>query len=766
MTYAEPPPPRIPRRFDPDRRRPIEEHLPQWWQRRRQRKRARLAAMTRSRRMWRRVGLSFVWLLGLIAAIMASAVVLFYTLSNVPRPADLPVPQAALVQYSDGSVLTQLGTNRIPVPLSKVPQQVRWAVLAAEDRNFYSEPGVSIKGTLRAALHDVVGGDVQGGSGITQQYAKNAYLNDSRTLSRKLRELAIAVKLSRQYSKDQILEWYLNTVYFGRGTYGIEAASEAYFGVGVEKLNVAQGALLAGLLRSPGYYDPAANPGPAHERWRYVMDGLVTTHHLTAEREAKIAFPKTRPDHSHSTSDPNGLIGAAVTRELEQLGINEATINTKGLRIRTTIDHAAQTDAIDAIHQAFANLTPKQRNMKNALVAVDPHSGAVIAYYGGPNGKNYAGKQDYFDYAGEGWRPPGSSFKPYTLAAALSQNLRGNKPAYSINSIVDGSQTRVIDGTTIKNDPSDAEYAGHVTLAFAMKVSLNTAFDGLASDIGPSNVATTAWAAGIPQTHDGKRTLTSADGKTHFGIGIGDYAVRPLDQAVGFATFADGGITHPGYLVQEVTDAQGHVLFRHKDASKRAFDARVANDVTVTLKPVSGFSGVALDNRESAAKTGTEGIESGPDEGRNSDAWMVGYTPQVSTAVWVGSGNSTQAIYNAGGGNEYGRDLPGKAWKAFMDSYLSGKPALSMPSNQQIFNGQDAYTPPPPTPTTTATPTPTPSTPSAAPSRTPTSRRPTPTPSLTSPTPTTASPTLTPTPTTSSPTPTGSRPTQSPAPAG
>jgi membrane peptidoglycan carboxypeptidase len=763
MSDAAPPPPRIPRRFDPNRHRPIEAHLPQRWQRHRQRKRARLAAMTRTRRIWRRIGLSFIWLLGFIAAVMAGAVVLFYTFGNVPRPQDLPVPQAAIVQYSDGSALAQLGTNRIPVPLTKVPAQVRWAVLAAEDRNFYSEPGVSIKGTLRAALHDIIGGDVQGGSGITQQYAKNAYLNDSRTLSRKLRELAIAVKLSRQYSKNQILEWYLNTVYFGRGTYGIEAASEAYFGMGVDKLNLAQGALLAGLLRSPGYYDPAANPGPARERWRYVMDGLVTTHHLTAEQEATIAFPKTRPDHSHSTSDPNGLIGAAVTNELEQLGINEATINTKGLRIRTTIDRAAQTDAIDAIHQTFSDLTPKQRNMKNALVAVDPQSGAIVAYYGGPNGKNYAGRQDYFDYAGQGWRPPGSSFKPFTLATALSQNLRGTKPAYAINSIVDGSQTRVIDGTTIKNDPSDAQYAGHVTLAFAMKVSLNTAFDGLASDIGPSNVADTAWAAGIPKTRGGKRTLTSSDGTTNFGIGIGDYPVRPLDQAVGFATFADGGITHQGYLVQQVSDAQGHVLYEHKDTGKRAFDARVANDVTVTLKPVPGFSGVALDDRESAAKTGTEGIESGPGEGRNSDAWMVGYTPQVSTAVWVGSGNSTQAIYNAEGRNEYGRDLPGKAWKAFMDSYLAGKPAASMASSQQIFNGQDAYTPPPPTPTTTATPT---STPSTSPSSAPTSRRPAPTPSVTLPTPTTPSVTVTPTSTTPTPTQTRSRPTRSPTPTG
>jgi membrane peptidoglycan carboxypeptidase len=720
----EAPPPRIPRRLDPYKRRPIEAHLPRWWRRRRQRRRTRLAAMTRAQRIWRRIGLNVVWLLGFIAAIMVAAVVGFYTLSNVPRPEDLPVPQAALVEYSDGSTLAQLGTNRIPVPLAEVPEQVRWAVLSAEDRSFYSEPGVSIKGTLRAALNDVRGGDTQGGSGITQQYVKNAYLNSSRTLSRKLRELAIAVKLSRQYSKDQILEWYLNTVYFGRGTYGIEAASQAYFGVSVDKLSVGQGALLAGLLRAPSYYDPAANPGPAHDRWRYVMDGLVDTHHLTTAQEARIAFPKTLPDRSNSTSDPNGLVADAVKLELEQLGIDEAMINTKGLRIRTTIDKAAQSHAISAIQQTFTGLTAKQRNMKNALVAENPQTGAILAYYGGPNGTNYAGRPDYFDYAGQGWRPPGSSFKPYTLAAALTQNLAGKQPAYSINSVVDASQTRVINGTPISNDPSDAQYSGHVTLAFAMKVSLNTAFDGLAADIGPKNVAATAWAAGIPKTRGGKPTLTSNDGMTHFGIGIGDYPVRPIDQAVGFGTFANGGVEHNGYLVQEVTDANGQVLYRHKATGRRALDPRVANDVTLTLEPVAGFSGVALDGRQSAAKTGTEGILSGPDASKNSDAWMVGFTPQVSTAVWVGSGDSTHAIYNADGGNEYGRDLPGKAWKLFMDNYLAGRQVLPMPTTQQIFNGQDAYTPPP------STPTPTPSTPSPTPTFTP------PTPTVTVPLPT------------------------------
>src|SRR5262249_34778916 len=185
-------------------------------------------------------------------------------------------------------------------------------------------------------------------------------------------------------------------------------------------------------------------------------------------QELATKFPKTKADQSDSTSDPDGLIADAVKNELQQIGISEATINTKGLRIKTTVNRSAQADAVNAVRQTFTGLTAKQRNMKNALVAENPQTGAILAYYGGPNGKNYAGQPDYFDYAGQGWRPPGSSFKPFTLATALTQTIqgKGQQPGYTINTVVDGSQTRIIDGTPISNDPSDAQYSGHVSLAF------------------------------------------------------------------------------------------------------------------------------------------------------------------------------------------------------------------------------------------------------------------------------------------------------------
>jgi membrane peptidoglycan carboxypeptidase len=320
-----------------------------------------------------------------------------------------------------------------------------------------------------------------------------------------------------------------------------------------------------------------------------------------------------------------------------------------------------------------------------------------------------------------GCRPPGSSFKPFTLATVLTDNLQGKQPQLAINSIVNGNFTVTIDGTQISNDPSDRPYSGQVTIANAMKFSLNTTFDLLASQVGPSNVAATAHAAGVSKICGGHPTLQNADGSTSFGIGIGDYPVRVIDMADGFGTFANGGTTHGPYFVRQVTDSQGAVVYQHRDPGVRSLDPKVANDVGVTLAPVAAWSGVPLaDGRPSAAKTGTEGIQSGPDSGQNSDAWMVGYTPQVSAAVWVGSGNSTTAIKDAYGQQEYGRDLPGRTWKMFMDSYLAGAPQLSMPTTQQIVDGDNPeppYAPPPPPPPPSSSPPNTPST--SAPPRSP-----------------------------------------------
>lgn len=717
---------------------------PQWYRRRRLAVRTRVAAMSRRRRVWRRVGILGTWFLAFVAVLLVVAVVAFYQLSDVVTPDKIKTDQVATILYSDGSVMARIGAeNRTDISIGDVPEQVKWAVLAAEDRNYYSNPGISISGTLRAAWNDVTGGQTQGGSGITQQYVKNAYLNADQTLSRKLRELAIAVKLDRNYSKDTILEYYLNTIYFGRGAYGIEAAARQYFGVDAKALNVAQGAVLASLIRSPGYYDPAVNPQAATDRFLYVLDGMVSTGHLTQAEADATKYPPVLPPGGTGlgASGTLGLIVSQVKNELQADGIDESTLNTRGLTIQTTIDPRAQFDAAQAIQQTYGNLAPYQQNIKKALVATDPNTGAVLAYWGGVNNES-----DYHDYAGQTCQAPGSSFKPYTLAVGLTNAITGVKPSYALGSVVDGSSPQVIAGTKIANDPSDAAYSSSsITVARSMEVSLNTVFDAMANAVGPDKVAALAHKAGISETCGGQPTLVDVDangkstGQTSFGIGIGDYPVRTIDQAVGFSTFADGGNYRPAYFINKITAADGAVLFQHADKPTQAVDPRVANDVTVSLVPVAGFSRNSLAaSRPSASKTGTVGIEycldgKQPDQttdangncdqvGQNSSAWTVGFTPAVSVASWAGSGDSVHAIYSSGHGTEYGRDLPGRAWKTFMDTYLADTPVQKLPTQAQISTSGTASKPtypttyapprsssaPPPTVSASVTPPPSP----------------------------------------------------------
>lgn len=662
-----------------------------WWRRRRAAKKRRLARMSRRKRVLRRIGLIGTWVLGVLAVLMTALAVTVYSVAHVPSPDELQTNQTAVLQYADGSAMAYItgGENRTDVKLSQVPQYVQDAVIAAEDRGFYTEPGVSIRGTVRAAVNDVLGRSTQGGSTITQQYVKNAYLNSDQTLTRKLKELAISLKLSRQYSKHDILQNYLNTIYFGRQAYGIEAAAKAYFGVDISKVTVAQGALLAAVIKSPEYYDPAITPSAAKGRWNYVVDGMVAIGKLTKPQRDALKFPTTvKPHQASSVLDgPLGLVWRQVKTELSTDGIDPAAINTKGLRITTTIDRSAQVAAQNAIAQTYADLQPFQANLRPALAAVNPQTGAVIAYYGGKDGSG-------LDYV-QAWRPPGSSFKPYVMATALTQNLQGKKPAYTIQSVFDGSSPQTIDGLPFQNDPTDPS-SGSYTLKQATTLSLNTVFGKLTSLAGPANVVRTARAMGIPATESdtgpnpGAKTLMRGASPDDY-VGIGNYPVRILDQAAGYATLASGGVQRSPYFIQKVTDAKGDVLYEHKDHGKRVLDPRVANDTTLAMEDVASTSGIGLDSgRPVAAKTGTVGIQ---DTGDSSDGWTVGFTPQVSAASWVGS-DKVEPIYNSNHGSEYGRDLAGSAWQKFMNGYLDHKPVVQLPTKQEI--GQPAG------PTTTA----------------------------------------------------------------
>ncbi|NDI00029.1 MAG: penicillin-binding protein, partial [Actinobacteria bacterium] len=344
----------------------------------------------------------------------------YFTVS-VPDANAFVNSQSTIIQYSNGEEIGRIGSeNRQIVPLAKIPMNVRHAVLAAEDRGFYSNRAFSVTGIARAVLNNLRGGSLQGGSTITQQYAKTAFLTPERTIQRKIKELVIAIKLENQLSKDQIFESYLNTIYFGRGSYGVQTAAQQYFNRNVDQLTNAQAIVISCILRSPGFYDPSyskENEKRLTDRFDYVVKGMVEAKWLSPEDAAKIKFPTIAPRvTSGSLSGPKGHIIEAVSKELKKLGFTEEQLQVGGLVIKTTIDQKAQTAAVDAINKLTPTKVPE--NLHIALVAIRPGTGEIVAMYGGAD---YLKRQ--LNDATQAIALAGSTFKPFALIAALEAGI-------------------------------------------------------------------------------------------------------------------------------------------------------------------------------------------------------------------------------------------------------------------------------------------------------------------------------------------------------
>jgi membrane peptidoglycan carboxypeptidase len=632
--------------------------------------------------------LRWIVLTGLLVSILAPllALVVGWLVFSAPSPAVVAAArkQATIIVASDGK--TEVGRyvpdegNRILVSLSQVPVHVQNAVLTAEDRSFRSNPGFDIGAIARAAGEQLTGGS-GGGSTITQQYVKVVTGHDEYSLLRKFREVIVAAKITKRESKDQILQDYLNTIYFGRGAYGIQAASQAYFGKNVDGLTVSEAAVLAGLIRSPSGLDPATDLAAAQARWNEVLNGMVEQGWLSPADRAVQQYPKTLPLSQASQvlgvpTDDRAHIVDRVLEELNRQGINRAQLADSGGRILTTIDPRAQQIARDAVR---TELRGQPGNLHSSLVAIDPRSGAVIAYYGGSDGNG-------FDLAGGLAWSPGSAFKPFTMLAALDRGI-------GMYSVYSGQSPLVIDGRSYAN--SESRNYPRLTLKQAMTQSVNTAFLRLAQDVGAQAIRTAAIEAGIPAEINGKQAMAEPDsGDPGIGITLGQYPVRTIDMASGYATFAADGMRHQPFVVREYDTARGNVEYQHLDKPQPAFDqadpahnAQLARNVTATLTDVARSSQIPLaGGREVAAKTGTSQLG---DTGHNSAAWMVGYTPSISTAVWVGD-PANSAIKNANGADVFGRGLPGEIWQRFMNSYLQGTRMDRFPPFKVIG-------PPPPT---------------------------------------------------------------------
>ena len=629
-----------------------------------------------------------------------------YFIVDVPKPGDIRTNQVSTILASDGSQIARIVPpegNRVDVNIDQIPVHVREAVMAAEDRDFYTNPGFSFTGFARAFKNNLFGGDTQGGSTITQQYVKNALVGDARTgiggLIRKAKELVISTKMSREWSKDQVMQSYLNIIYFGRGAYGIGAASKAYFDKPVDQLTVAEGALLAALIQRPSTLDPAVDPEGAAERWNWVLDGMVDMKVLSPQDRAAQVFPPTvSPDQAsdaNQTTGPNGLIERQVTRELLDLfNISEQQLNTEGLQVTTTIDPQAQKAAEDAVAEYMDGQDP---DMRTAVVSVDPKTGGVKAYYGGSDANG-------FDFAQAGL-PTGSSFKVFALVAALQQGM-------GLGTQIDSSPLTV-NGIKITN--VEGEGCGTCNIAEALKRSLNTSYYRLMLKLknGPQDVADAAHNAGIADSFPGVDHTLSEDGKggpPNNGVVLGQYQSRVLDMASAYATLADSGVYHAPHFVQKVVNAQGQVLFdagSQDNSGDQRIDKAVADNVTAAMQPIAGWSmGHNLaGGRSSAAKTGTNQLG---DTDANRDAWMVGYTPSLSTAVWVGTTQGDKPLVNQWGGSVYGSGIPSDIWKATMDGALDGTDNESFPKPTEIggYAGVPAPPPPPPPPPTPTEPPP------------------------------------------------------------
>ncbi len=568
--------------------------------------------------------------------------------------------------------------NREPVPLSRVPHQVVRAVLDTEDNTFFRHGGIDLKSILRALKADATSGQaVQGGSTITQQLVKNSLLTSQHSLSRKVNEAVLAYRLAHQMSKDQILDRYLNTVYFGNGAYGIEAAAKTYFGLDVDQLDTVQAALLAGLIRGPSTYDPIAHPQAALLRRDQVLDLMVTNHDLAPAAAASLrSSPLPTTVNNPSPQQDTPFVEEVKLRLLgdPRLGPTPqdryAALYEGGLRITTSLDPSMQAQA----EAAVARQMPDTGGQFTAsLVAVDPTNGMVRALVSG----NKASQTGYDVATGRGGsgRSPGSSFKAFVLMAALAGG-------HSLYDTVDGTAPCTFHLPHSPPSPPlhNAEPGGGVlTLLDATALSVNCAFLRLGVDLGLGlgnpQVPNMAHLLGIPASAAIPDVISAAIG--------GGVEVTPLEMATAYSTLAADGVRHapddptgPSQFVESVVDRAGHVLVGGSIAGQQVVPAqqvRVANLALQAVVTAGTGTAAAIPGRPVAGKTGTTD--------NFTNAWFVGFTPQLCTAVWMGSPQGDVPMTDVGDvGDVFGGTFPARIWQAFMAPALADQPVMSFPA--------------------------------------------------------------------------------------
>ncbi len=626
-----------------------------------------------------------------VVGVLVGAVTFFvlYQFIKIPDAnADFKT-ETTKVYYSDGkhAIGTFATQDRESIPLSDMPASMQAAVIAAEDRTFYSNRGIDFKGIVRAARNNATSGQIQGGaSTITQQYVKILYLNQERSYTRKVKEAILSIKIHNQLSKKEILEGYLNTIYFGNGSYGLEVAAQTYFNKPAKELDYAESALLATIINSPSFYNPYAEGAEDRilPRFHYVLDGMLKSGAITAEQRAawddKLP-PVSKLKENNRYKGTKGFLLDMVKKSMLDLEFTESQIDGQGLRIITTFDYKKQAAAVKAVE----DVQPKGlEEIHTALASVQPGTGAVRALYGGPD---YLKSQ--LNWATLGTQP-GSTFKMFAIVAALEDG-------YSLKTQLNGNSPVKFDNGRVEIEnqgDSGGRSFGKVPLLKAAEESINTAFVDLVDQMsdGPGKVLDAANEAGIPTK------VTDKYSRDALGVPLGYEKVPPIDMANAYATIAAGGKRADWYVIQKVTDfRKKETLHEHKVETEQTIPADVAADTIAALRGVVS-TGTGTRGRTVCAtggKTGTATAGDGPTS-RISSSWFSGITPKLSTSV----------MYNRGTGNEqlegyllpfYGGTYPAMTFRAYMNAALDPTDCGSFPPPANIKSSKGTtYKPPAP----------------------------------------------------------------------
>ena len=593
--------------------------------------------------------LKFLFICAICLMIMGASVLYgFSSLFAPPNMDETLIPDAASQFYDiNGNVIytTLSEERRVPVSIDKIPKHVQQAFIAIEDNRFYEHSGIDYRGTARALVSTLSGREVQGGSTITQQLAKNAFLTQERSIIRKIKEAFIAKELEHKYTKDEILTMYLNQIYFGQGAYGIESASLYYFGKHVQNLDIAEAATLAAIPKSPNYYNPFENPKESKNRQELVIDQMVKYGYISADSAAKAKAKKMVYSTSHKQqNNPRGYFFDMISQKvIAEVGAD--ALYKGGLKIYTTLDMDMQLAAEKAMRHLPNYYTDgkKLTQPQMALAAVDPKTGYVKAMIGGRG-------QDKFNRATLAVRQPGSAFKPFVYLTAM-QN--GFTPA----SIIEDKEEEFAKGWKPQN--SDMQWHGKVSLRTALKRSLNVPTIKLAREVGVDKIVANVEKMGITTLVD-----SGAYSDVNLAMALGGLSkgVNPLEMASAYGVLATNGLYNKPIALLKIVDRDGKVLYQAKPQSKRVVDAASAYLTTNMLEDVlvSGTGGGMGIGRPAAGKTGTTDTYI--------DAWFVGYTPDLSTAVWVGDDNNKpmQRMYGSG--------APLSIWHEFMINALASTP--------------------------------------------------------------------------------------------